>query len=420
MPEVIFEINRDLNVPMAQQSVPGHNRWHPDIPPANTVRPGSTYRIECKDWTDNQVRNSDDADDIRDMNLDPCHVLSGPFAIEGAEPGDILVVDIVDIGPFDEQPWGYTGIFSKENGGGFLTDFSPQASKAIWDFDGIWTSSRHVPGVRFIGNSHPGLFGCAPSADLLAEWNRREQALIDLNPDRVTGDIPAHGGETPGTPQVPALALPPLPKDALLGRLSGANFERAAAEACRTIPPREHGGNVDIKDLGVGSRVYMPVFVPGGLFSIGDLHFAQGDGEITFCGAIEMPGFIDLHFDLIKGGMDRYKTNMPFFKPGRVGPNYSEFLTFEGISVEDGRNYYMNATVAYRQACLNAINYLMPAMDWSFEQAYLFLGAAPIDGRIGGVVDIPNSAVSLSIPLSIFDRNLLPEGAGGGRDLVAD
>ncbi len=420
MPEVIFEINRDLSVPMAQQAVPGHNRWHPGIPPANTVRPGATYRIECKDWTDDQVRNSDDADDIRDMNLDPCHVLSGPFAIEGLEPGDLLVVDIVNIGPFDVQPWGYTGIFAKENGGGFLTDQSPGASKAIWDLDGIWTSSRHVPGVRFIGNSHPGLFGCAPSPDLLREWNRREQALIDQNPDRVTGDIPAHGGETSGAPQVPALALPPQPKDALLGRLSGADFERAATEACRTIPPREHGGNVDIKDLGVGSRVYMPVFVPGGLFSIGDLHFAQGDGEITFCGAIEMPGFIDLHFDVIKGGMERYKTNMPFFKPGRVGPNYSEFLTFEGISVEDGRNYYMNATVAYRQACLNAINYLMPVMDWTFEQAYLFLGAAPIDGRIGGVVDIPNSAVSLSIPLSIFDRSLLPEGVGGGRELVAD
>ena len=284
-----------------------------------------------------------------------------PVRHRGRRARDILVVDIVNIGPFEEQPWGYTAIFAKENGGGFLTDYSPAASKAIWDLDGIWTSSRHVPGARFIGNSHPGLFGCAPSPDLLAEWNRREQALIDLNPDRVTGDIPAHGGEVPGAPQVPALALPPLPKDALLGTLSGSDFERAAAEACRTIPPREHGGNVDIKDLGVGSRVYMPVFVPGGLFSIGDLHFGQGDGEITFCGAIEMPGFIDLHFDVIKGGMDRYKTDMPFFKPGRVGPNYSEFLTFEGISVEDGRNYYINATVAYRRACLNAINYLMPA-----------------------------------------------------------
>ncbi len=419
MPEVIFEINRDLSVSMRDQLVPGHNRWHPDIPPAATLRTGSTYRIECKDWTDNQVRNDDSADDIRDMNIDPCHMLSGPFAFEGVGPGDLLVVDIVGIGPFQEQSWGYTGVFAKENGGGFLTDYSPGASKAIWDFDGIWTSSRHVPGVRFIGNSHPGLFGCAPSADLLAEWNRREQALIDQNPDRVTGDQPANGGDVPGTPQVPGLALPPLSKDALLGTLSGGAFERAAAEACRTIPPREHGGNVDIKDLGIGSRVYMPVYVPGGLFSIGDLHFAQGDGEITFCGAIEMPGFIDLHFDVIKDGMSKYPSTMPFFKPGRVGPNYSEFLTFEGISVENGRNFYMNATVAYRQACLNAINFLMPAMGWTFEQAYLFLGAAPIEGRLGGVVDIPNCAVSLSIPLSIFDRHILPPEAGG-RDLVAE
>jgi formamidase len=282
----------------------------PDIPAAGTVPPGSAYRIECKDWTDEQIKNSDDADDVRDINLDKCHILSGPIGIEGAEPGDILVVDILATGPFLEHEWGYTGIFSKENGGGFLIDHYPGAAKAIWDFDGIWCNSRHVPGVRFIGNSHPGLFGCAPSQELLAEWNRREQALIDLNPDRVTGDLPAHGGDVPGTPQVPGLALPPLAKDALLGTLAGDEYERAAGEATRTIPPREHGGNVDIKDLGVGSRVFMPVYVPGGKFTIGDLHFAQGDGEITFCGAIEMPGYIDLGFDLIKGGMNQYQTSI--------------------------------------------------------------------------------------------------------------
>jgi formamidase len=420
VPEVIFEINRDLTVPMASQRAPGHNRWHPDIPPAATVAPGNSYRIECKDWTDQQILNTDSADDVRDINLDKCHMLSGPFAIEGAEPGDLLVVDILTLGPFQEQEWGYTGLFAKENGGGFLTDYYPAAQKAIWDFNGIWTSSRHVPGVRFIGNSHPGLFGCAPSPDLLAEWNQREQALIDQNPDRVTGDQPAQGGDVSGTGQVPPLALPPLEKDVLLGTLTGDALQRAGREACRTIPPREHGGNVDIKDLGAGSRVYLPVYVPGGLFSIGDLHFAQGDGEITFCGAIEMPGYIDLGFDLIKGGMNRYQTSMPFFKPGRVGPNYSEYLTFEGISVEDGRNYYMNATVAYRRACMNAITYLSNAMGWSEEQAYLFLGAAPVEGRIGGIVDIPNSAVSLSIPLSIFARNILPDAPGGDHELVAD
>jgi formamidase len=71
----------------------------------------------------------------------------------------------------------------------------------------------------------------------------------------------------------------------------------------------------------------------------------------------------------------------------------------------------MNATVAYRRACMHAIEYLSHALGWSREQAYLLLGAAPIEGRIGGVVDIPNSAVTVSVPLSIFDRDILPQVA---------
>lgn len=95
--------------------------------------------------------------------------------------------------------------------------------------------------------SHPGLFGCAPSQQLLAEWNLREQALIDLNPDRVTGDILGHSEEASGAAsQVPgSVLLPPLASGALLGMLSGSEFGRTAAEVCRTIPPRERGGNVD-------------------------------------------------------------------------------------------------------------------------------------------------------------------------------
>ena len=224
----------------------------------------------------------------------------------------------------------------------------------------------------------------------------------------------------PGAPQVPALALPPLPKDALLGTLSGSDFERAAAEACRTIPPREHGGNVDIKDLGVGSRVYMPVFVPGGLFSIGDLHFGQGDGEITFCGAIEMPGFIDLHFDVIKGGMDRYKTDMPFFKPGRVGPNYSGVPDLRGDQ-RRGRPQLLHQRHGRLPPGLPQRHQLPDAGDGLDVRAGLPVpgrGADRRPHRRRG--DIPNSAVSVSIPLSIFDRNILPDGAGGGRELMAE
>ena len=115
--------------------------------------------------------------------------------------------------------------------------------------------------------------------------------------------------------------MPPEPRDALLGSLSGADFDRAAAEAARTAPPRENGGNMDIKNLTKGSRIFYPVYVPGAKLSVGDLHFSQGDGEITFCGAIEMGGFIDLHVDLIKGGMATYDVPRPIFMPGHTIPS---------------------------------------------------------------------------------------------------
>lgn len=400
MAENVFPLDQSKS--MFEQEVPGHNRWHPEIPSVANVRPGSDFRMDCREWTDGQVKNTDDANDIRDMDLSRNHVLSGPIAIDGAEPGDILVLDILDMGPHlpESAPeglagmgWGYTGIFARENGGGFLTNYFPEAQKAIWDFHGIYATSRHIPGVRFAGIGHPGLFGCAPSHELLAEWNRRERELISRDPARV-----------------PPLALPPNQENALLGTLPSSEFDRVAGEACRTVPPREHGGNVDIKNLSRGARCYLPVYVEGAKFSVGDLHFSQGDGEISFCGAIEMGGWIEFGVDLIKGGVAKYGLTNPLFRPGPVEPRYSEFICFEGISVEDGTNYYMDATVAYRRACMNAIEYLAK-FGYTSEQAYLLLSAAPIEARFSGMVDIPNACATLYIPTDIFDFDVLPSDA---------
>jgi formamidase len=407
MPEVAFAVDQSKS--MADQAVPGHNRWHPDIPAANSVRPGSDFRVECREWTDAQIGNNDSANDVRDVNLGVAHMLSGPIAIEGAEPGDLLAVEILDLGPCQPpqeygdapgQGWGYTGIFARDNGGGFLTDHYPDSHKAIWDFRGQDATSRHVPGVRYTGITHPGLFGTAPSADLLAEWNRREQALIDTDPDRV-----------------PPLALPPLEEGVLAGTLSGDALAKVGREGARTVPARENGGNHDIKNFTRGSRVYYPVHVAGALLSGGDLHFSQGDGEITFCGAIEMGGFIDFGVDLIKDGMNKYGvTTNPVFLPGRVEPRYSEFISFIGISVDEtsGDNLYLDATVAYRRACLNAIEYLK-TFGFTGEQAYLLLGSAPIEGRISGIVDIPNACCSLYLPTEIFDFDVRPVKDGPSR-----
>jgi formamidase len=250
--------------------------------------------------------------------------------------------------------------------------------------------------VRYTGITHPGLFGTAPSADLLAEWNRREQALIDTDPDRV-----------------PPLALPPLEDGVLAGTLTGDALAKVGREGARTVPARENGGNHDIKNFTRGSTVYYPVHVDGANLSGGDLHFSQGDGEITFCGAIEMGGFIDFGVDLIKDGMNKYgiHTN-PVFLPGRVEPRYSEFMSFIGISVDgEGTNHYMNATVAYHRACLNAIEYLK-TFGYTGQQAYLLLGSAPIEGRISGIVDIPNACCSLYVPTEIFDFDIRPTKDG--------
>src|SRR5437868_3609244 len=88
--KVIFKI--DPAKRMEEQPVVGHNRWHPDVPPVCDVQPGDTFFVECQEWTNLQIHNTDSAEDVRDIDLDVVHVLSGPFRVKGAEPGDLLVV----------------------------------------------------------------------------------------------------------------------------------------------------------------------------------------------------------------------------------------------------------------------------------------------------------------------------------------
>jgi formamidase len=152
--------------------------------------------------------------------------------------------------------------------------------------------------------------------------------------------------------------------------------------------------------------------VKGGGLSMGDLHFSQGDGEITFCGAIEMAGWLHLKVDVIKDGMAKYGIKNPIFKPSPITPTYNDYLIFEGISVDEaGKQYYLDVHIAYRQACLNAIEYLKK-FGYSGAQAYAILGTAPCQGHISGVVDIPNACATLWLPTDIFDFDVMPSAAG--------
>ena len=124
----------------------------------------------CIDWTGGQIKNDDCADDVKNVDLSQVHYLSGPIAVEGAQPGDLLKVELSNLGCLAGDEWGFTGTFHKDNGGGFLTDHYPQATKACWDIEGVYCQSRNIPGVRFAGLIHPGLIGTAPSKELLDMW----------------------------------------------------------------------------------------------------------------------------------------------------------------------------------------------------------------------------------------------------------
>ena len=192
-------------------------------------------------------------------------------------------------------------------------------------------------------------------------------------------------------------------------------WDMVASEAARTVPGRENGGNCDIKNLSRGCTVYFPVFVEGANLSMGDMHMSQGDGEVSFCGAIEMSGFLDLRCTVIKGGMKMLPAigpsplNVnPIFEIGPLEPRYSEWLVFEGISVDEkGVQHYLDATIAYKMAVLKCIKYLSQ-FGYSEEQVYLLLSCCPCEGRISGIVDVPNAVCTLAIPLAIFDQDVRP------------
>jgi formamidase len=116
----------------------------------------------------------------------------------------------------------------------------------------------------------------------------------------------------------------------------------------------------------------------------------EGDGEISFCGAIEMAGIITLKFSVMKNGMADLGMKSPIFHQGPVEPQFGpgRYLTFEGFSVdENGKQHYMDATVAYRQTTLRVIEYLR-RFGYDDYQIYLLLSCAPVQGHIAGIVDV--------------------------------
>ena len=356
---------------LLDQPETGHNRWHPDVAPILEVGEGEEVVLETRDGVDGQLAPSTSASSLASLDAGAIHPLTGPVFVKGAKPGDLLEIEFVDILP---QPHAFTAIVP---GLGFLRDLYTEPYLVQWRIADGWATSPSLRGVRIPGAPFMGVSGVAPSRQQVAVWAERERELA------------SRGG----------LVMTPDPAGAVPGE--GA----AATQGLRTIPPRENGGNMDVKQLTKGSTLQVPVAVEGALFSVGDGHFAQGDGEVCVT-AVEMGATAVVRFRVIRGGGKtlargpRFRHGDYFAPPEWAAPK--RFVAAMGMPIrEDGGNEGENLTLACRNALLNMID-LLQERGWTREQAYV-LSSVAVDLRVSNVVDVPNYVVSALIPEAIFE-----------------
>ena len=365
----IIQINRRGH--LADEPSTGHNRWHPDIAPAVEVDEGEETVLEARDALDGYMTPSTTVADFASLPLGVVHPLTGPVFIKSARPGDLLEVEFLDIAP---QPWAFTAIMP---GLGFLRDVMTTPFLVQWTIADGWATSPQLPGVRIPGAPFMGVSGVAPSRAQVEAWTRREAELAARN----------------------GFALPPDPVGAVPAAGPG------ATRGLRTLPPRENGGNFDVKQLSKGARLLLPVAVEGALFSTGDGHFAQGDGEVCVT-AVEMGATCAVRFRVHRGEAERHQIRWPrfarsdyFIDPRWAAPQ--KFIATMGMPVdEQGVNHGENLNLACRNAVLTMMQ-LLQERGFSREQAYCICSVAA-DLRISNVVDAPNFVVSALLPEDIF------------------
>ncbi len=417
---VTLPVTYDGTVPVRCDAEPFrncHNRWHPAIPPVATAEPGDTLVFQTRDAFDNQFGRTSTAATVLAANLNLVHPLTGPVYVRGARRGDVLAVTVERIEPGPDR-FGYTVIVP---GFGFLRDAFPDPFIVRWDLDrggaGGWVAtSPDMPGVRIPINAFAGTIGVALGPSETEAAFQREQELQDA-------------GGFVLQPQDGGAAFDAVPR-AVCGP-----GQPVAPRCLRTIPPRENGGNMDVKQMVKGTTLLFPCFVDGCLLSVGDVHFAQGDGEVSGT-AIEMNAVVEVSVRVRRGEAAIVPRPQIEGKemPGilkRLEPQ--RFVATTGIPVKpvgqpNPQISYLNSTLvlglanlsedvtaAARDALLHMIDLLTgprsPAPEaLSREQAYV-LASVAVDLRISNVVDTPNFVVTAFLPLDVF---------GGPRERRAD
>ncbi len=334
-----------------------HNRWHPGIEPAARVQPGDEVTFECTDGIGGQLTRDSTHADAGRLDLGVAHPITGPVLVEGAEPGTALEVELLAYEPDD---FGTTAVIP---GFGFLADLFTEPYLVKWEIADGLARAKELPGVAVPQDMFAGVIGVAPSLERLAGYLAREAELA------------ARG--QPVADSMPEGAVP-----------------AEAGDGARTIPPRETGGNMDVRQLVAGAKLWLPVDVPGALFSVGDLHFAQGDGEV--CGtAIEVAGSVTVRFalhDVPAPPFPAYET------PG--GREVERWFATVGIPVDAG----MDLNAATRAALLEMIGHLERRYGFDRPAAYALCSAC-VDLRVSEVVDVPYPLVSALLPLDVFEAD---------------
>src|SRR5262245_40451775 len=366
----MFAIRIDRSKPLVAEPRTGHNRLHPDIEPVLEVDEGDEVVLETRDAVDGQLPPGSTVAAFANLNAGAIHPLTGPVFVKGLRPGDVLEVEFIDIEP---QPNAFSGVLP---GLGFLRDVMTEPFLVHWKIRDGWATSDEIPGVRIPGAPFMGVSVLAPSKEKLAEWTAREQRLLE------------RGG----------MVFPPDAAGAVPGGACG-------LAGLRTLPPRENGGNFDVKQLSKGAKLFLPVFKEGGLFSTGDAHFAQGDGEVCVT-AVEMGAAATVRFRRHAGLATKRKFQAPVFTRDDyfIDPKYGapqRFIGVMGMPIRpDGENEGENLTLACRNAVLNMME-LLQERGFSRNQAYVICSVA-VDLRVSNVVDVPNYVVSALLPEAIF------------------
>lgn len=297
---------------------PPHYAWNNAIPPRLSIQPGDVVVCETRDASDGHFQRDSTTTDVASYTFRG-HPLTGPIQIEGARPGDVLEVDVLEVVPAD---FGWTAV---------------------------------LPGFGLLQDDFPDPY--------LRTWDLRDGRFARLG-ERIR-----------------------VPLDPFCGVMGVALAEPGDHS---TIPPRHTGGNMDIKQLVAGSTLYLPIAVEGALFSVGDTHAAQGDGEVCVS-AIEMSGRTSLRLDLRRD----LRLREPQFRTpgtrarGSAGPAY--------VTTGHGPDLF----AAARDAVRYMLDHLVSTYSLSHEDAYVLTSVA-VDLRISEIVDAPNWVVSAFLPLDLF------------------